>query len=80
MCHVRLSLVSQSVQQYVDLETKACLLLRCDAASLGKWFANSFETSEILYPVSQRHIAEYQGGFVAPIYKYFDEETMILSS
>jgi hypothetical protein len=58
MCHVRKSLVSQSVQQYVDLEANACLLLRCDAASLGKWFETSFETLGILYPVSQRHIAE----------------------
>jgi hypothetical protein len=60
---MRLSLVPQSVQQYADLETKVCLLLLCDVAPRRKGFQSSFETSEILYPMSQRHTAGYEQGF-----------------
>jgi hypothetical protein len=79
MRHVRLSLFSQSVQQYIDLETKGCLLLLCDFASRGKGFQSPIETSGILYPVSQRHTAEYQQGFYGrgAMYSYFGEESMI---
>jgi hypothetical protein len=62
MCHVRLSLVSQSVQQYVDPETKACLLLRCDAASLGKLNEKATNKCTVLtystfYSAFPRHVS-----------------------